>query len=419
MREATADRVPGSPGRLARLLDLGSEVGDEPDLVIRKRTAVAAAFAYIAIAVVIGIADLVLGLRVQAALALAQILAFGAALLAFGRNHRLTPLIVTMSVVGMAVLLLSLIPGGGLSWAATNLIWIILVPLAAVLFLGPRAALPAFVAVIVVVGAAIAMDPFVRSAPPEPSPARLVFSAVNILGPATVALGLVVFIDGERVRAKEESDALLLNILPRSIADRLKHGEKVIADDYDVVTVLFADLVGFTPFAAGQPPARVVEVLNRVFNAFDTLAERSGLEKIKTIGDSYMVVAGAPEPRADHADALLELALEMHAAVTSIETSPGQPLRLRIGIASGPAVAGVIGHRKFSYDIWGDAVNLASRMESTGIAGMVQVASSTRRLCGERYPFTPRDVDVKGLGELRTYLLDPGAARRRVEGDGR
>jgi adenylate cyclase len=109
----------------------------------------------------------------------------------------------------------------------------------------------------------------------------------------------------------------------------------------------------------------------------------------------------------------------MHAAVTSIETSPGQPLRLRIGIASGPAVAGVIGHRKFSYDIWGDAVNLASRMESTGIAGMIQVASSTWRRCGERYPFTPRDVDVKGLGELRTYLLDPDAGRRRVEGDGR
>jgi adenylate cyclase len=419
MREATADRVLRSPARRARLLDLGSEVGDEPDLVIRKRTAVASALAFMAIAAVLGIADIVLGQRVQAALALTQILVFGAALVAFWRTHRLTPLVVTMSVVGMAVLFLSLIPGGGLSWAATNLIWIILVPLAAVLFLGPRAALPAFVAVIVVVGAAVAMDPFVRSAPPEPSLTRLVFSAVNILGPATIALGLVVFIDGERVRAKAESEALLLNILPRSIADRLKRGEKVIADDYDEVTVLFADLVGFTPFAAGQSPARVVEVLNRVFNAFDTLADRSGLEKIKTIGDSYMVVAGAPEPRSDHAEALLELALEMHAAVTSIETSPGQPLRLRIGIASGPAVAGVIGHRKFSYDIWGDAVNLASRMESTGVAGMIQVASSTWRRCGERYPFTPRDVDVKGLGELRTYLLDPGAAQRPVEGDGR
>jgi guanylate cyclase len=183
------------------------------------------------------------------------------------------------------------------------------------------------------------------------------------------------------------------------------------------VTVLFADVVEFTPFAARETPARVVAVLNEVFGSFDTLAERRGLEKIKTIGDAYMVVAGAPEPRADHAAVIVDMALAMHAVAGSSEASPGRPLQLRIGIASGPAVAGVIGHRKFSYDVWGHAVNLASRMESTGVPGSIQVAASTWQLCGDRYPFSPRDVEVKGMGTLRTYLLYPGSVRPGADAD--
>jgi adenylate cyclase len=175
------------------------------------------------------------------------------------------------------------------------------------------------------------------------------------------------------------------------------------------VTVLFADLVEFTPFAAHETPARVVEVLNEIFSRFDTLAERYGVEKIKTIGDAYMVVAGAPEVRPDHAAVILDMALAMHAMAELTEASPGRRLRLRTGIASGPAVAGVIGHRKFSYDLWGDAVNVVSRMESSGVPGSIQVAASTWRLCGDRYPFTPREVEVKGIGAVRTYLLDPSS----------
>jgi adenylate cyclase len=399
---------------LARILDVGSDPGEQLDLRIRKRTAVATALAFMAIAVALGLADFALGAPVQSGLALVQVAAFGTALIMFRRSHRLAPLVVTMAVVGMSVLFLSLIPSGGLSWGAANLIWIILVPLAAVLFLGARAARPALGGLVIVVLAAIAIDPFVRGEPREPSIARLVFTAVNILGPAAIALGLVVFIDGERVRAKAESDVLLLNVLPGSIADRLKHGERVIADQYEEVTVLFTDVVDFTPFAAQATPARVVALLNEVFSAFDSVAEQLGLEKIKTIGDAYMVVAGAPEPRPDHATVILEMALEMHAIAESIEPAPGQGLRLRTGIASGPVVAGVIGQKKFSYDVWGDAVNLASRMESTGIPGMIQVASSTWQLCGDRYPFTPREVDVKGMGDLHTYVLDPRSVRQAI-----
>jgi adenylate cyclase len=393
--------------KLGRILDLGSDPADEPDLRIRKRTAVAVALAFMAVGVTIGLLDLVLARPTFAALAFIQAAAFGTALVLFHRSRRLPVLIATMAIVGLAVLFVSLFPAGGLSWGAANLIWIILVPIAAVLFLGARAGPLALGGVVLVVAAAVVIDPFIRSEPPQPSFVRLLVAAINLIVPATIALVLVIFIDGERLRAKAESDALLLNVLPRSIADRLKRGERVIADHYDEVTILFADVVDFTPFAAHESPARVVAVLNEVFTRFDTLAERHGLEKIKTIGDAYMVIAGAPEPRADHAAVILEMAVEMQTVAALTEPTAGHPLRLRIGVASGPAVAGVIGRGKFSYDVWGDAVNLASRMESTGVPGRIQVAASTWRLCSDRYPFTSREVDVKGLGALRTYLLDP------------
>ncbi len=392
---------------LARVLDLGSDPADENDLRVRKRTAVASALVFMAVAVAFGVVDIAQERSVPAILALVQLAAFVTALLIFHRTHRLAPLVATMIVVGLTVLFLSLVPDGGLAAGVANLIWIILVPIAAVLFLGARAAAPALGAVILVVLAGIAIDPIVRAAPPEPTTARLLIIAVDLIIPAALALALVLFIDGERLRAQQESDALLLNVLPRAIADRLKHGERVIADHYDAVTVLFADIVDFTPFAAHETPARVVAVLNEIFSRYDTLAERYGLEKIKTIGDAYMVVAGAPEPRADHAAVILEMAVAMQAQVHMTQQPPGSQLRVRIGIASGPAVAGVIGQRKFSYDLWGDAVNLASRMETTGVPGMIQVAESTRQLCGPRYSFTPREVDVKGIGLVRTYILDP------------
>ena len=396
---------------LVRVLDVGTDADEEPDLRVRKRTAVASALAFMAVAAVVGVVDIALGLHVQAVLALAQLLAFGSALILFRRNHRLEPLVLMMAVVGLAVLFLSLVPAGGLAGGATNLTWIILVPMACVMFLGARAALPALGAVVIVVVAAAAIDPILEAPLPPTSPVRQVFAIVNLVGTAAIALALVVFIDGERVRAKAQSEALLLNVLPRSIADRLKRGERVIADHYDEVTVLFADLVDFTPFASGATPAQVVALLNEVFSGFDSLAERFGLEKIKTIGDAYMLVAGAPEPRPDHAAVILEMALEMHALADGMESAPGRPLRLRTGIASGAVVAGVIGHRKFAYDVWGDAVNLASRMESTGIPGGIQVAPSTWRRCQDRFPFSPRDVEVKGFGSMRTYLLDPRSVR--------
>jgi class 3 adenylate cyclase len=205
---------------------------------------------------------------------------------------------------------------------------------------------------------------------------------------------------------RERSERLLLNVLPAPIATRLKQGDEVIADRFPEVTVLFADLVDFTRRSQATSPEQVVQVLDDLFTAFDRLAERLGLEKIKTIGDAYMVVGGLPEPRPDHAQAVAEMALALRDEVVRHLDPAGCPLALRIGIDSGPVVAGVIGRRKFSYDLWGDTVNTASRMESTGTAGCIQVTERAYRQLQGRYRFQRRGpVQVKGKGVLVTWFL--------------
>jgi class 3 adenylate cyclase len=208
----------------------------------------------------------------------------------------------------------------------------------------------------------------------------------------------------DQERAKSEN--LLLNILPDPIAQRLKERPETIADSFAEVTVLFADIADFTPLSATLPPEKVVSLLNDVFSEFDALAEKHGLEKIKTIGDAYMAVAGLPEPKAGHAKAAADMALEMLTVIARFQRDTGEPLRLRIGLNSGPVVAGVIGTRKFIYDLWGDTVNVASRMESQGTVGSVQVTEDTCRLLRDRYDFgPPRAMEVKGKGRMTVYTL--------------
>jgi class 3 adenylate cyclase len=208
--------------------------------------------------------------------------------------------------------------------------------------------------------------------------------------------------------AHARSEELLLNILPSSIADRLKLSGGTIADGFAEVTVLFADIVGFTTLSSRLPPARIVEMLNALFCSFDDLAGQLGLEKIKTIGDCYMVAGGLPEPRGDHAEAVAEMALGMLRIVAEFGANAGEPLQVRIGIHSGPVVAGVIGKRKFIYDLWGDTVNIASRMESHGLPGAAQVSEASQRLLDSRYRCTDRrTIEVKGKGRMDAWLLGP------------
>ncbi|MGA9378632.1 MAG: adenylate/guanylate cyclase domain-containing protein [Phormidium sp.] len=205
---------------------------------------------------------------------------------------------------------------------------------------------------------------------------------------------------------QEQAEKLLLNILPEPIAQRLKLEQNTIADSFEDVTVLFADLVGFTELSAKTSPRQLVENLNIVFSEFDLLAEQHGLEKIKTIGDAYMAVAGLPASRPDHAEAAAEMALGMLIKIAEFNSNTGTSFSLRIGMNTGPVVAGVIGIKKFSYDLWGDTVNTASRMESQGIPGTIQVSTTTYELLKSQYQLTKRgSIPIKGKGEMLTYLL--------------
>ncbi|MGY2492677.1 adenylate/guanylate cyclase domain-containing protein [Cupriavidus sp. CP313] len=219
----------------------------------------------------------------------------------------------------------------------------------------------------------------------------------------------------DRILAEQKlSERLLLNLLPYPIAERLKARPdliasgvpELIADSFPDVTVLFADIVAFTRFSAGMSPEQLVAILNEIFFEFDTIADYRGLEKIKTIGDAYMAAAGLPEPAPDHAMRAAHMALDMTDALTHFNQRTGFNLQMRIGINSGPVVAGVIGKRKFIYDLWGAAVNTASRMESHGVAGRVQVTDATRRLLGESFLFEERGaIEAKGIGALHTWFL--------------
>jgi adenylate cyclase len=220
----------------------------------------------------------------------------------------------------------------------------------------------------------------------------------------------------------DRSEALLANILPESIADRLKDpGRNIIADKYDDASVLFADIAGFTEQASDIAPDKLIRFLDRFYSDFDALVDQHGLEKIKVSGDSYMVVSGVPQPRSDHVEALADLALDMAETVKGIRDSRGNVLPLRIGLASGPVVAGVVGSRRFFYDVWGDAVNVASRMESTDSVGRIQVPEDVYQRLKNDFVLQERGaVAVKGKGVMRTWYLvgrkpDTGSGDVRAE----
>jgi guanylate cyclase len=240
-----------------------------------------------------------------------------------------------------------------------------------------------------------------------------VFFVLNIGTVSAIAIFLLGYFVGEKNRLftllrgeQSKSENLLLNILPKEIAAILKNESRTIADHYTEASILFADMVGFTPLSAQLAPVEVVELLNEAFSYFDSLLDKYDVEKIRTIGDSYMVVSGVPRRRADHAQALVCMALEMRDFVKTHTFRNSQQVSFRIGINSGPVIGGVIGKRKFVYDVWGDAVNVASRMESHGKGGTIQITRATYELIKDDFVCEPRGtVDVKGKGEMEVWLV--------------
>jgi len=307
---------------------------------------------------------------------------------------------------------------GGYVHGSAVVMWAFMAPLFALLLRPARETWIWFVAFLGALVVAALLDATAMGwVKPLPTVAILVLFALNVAGIGSLTFLALSYFRMQRDAAERRSERLLLNVLPGAIAVRLRRGEEPIADQHDEISVLFADLAGFTVRSAHESPAATVSVLNEVFSAFDELVRRYGLEKIRTIGDSYMVAAGVPVARPDHTHAICAMALDLRREVVRLNSSHGWDLSFRIGINCGPAVAGIVGREKFHYDLWGDTVNVASRMESHGIADQIQVTEAVYERTKTEFVFQPRGlVDVKGKGPTLTYLL-VGRVGEALEGD--
>jgi adenylate cyclase len=391
---------------------------DDPDEVRTRKVTLTLASEIVTVMAVVWVGTyLALGLPLSAAIPFSYQVASILTLVAFARTKEYRFFRFSQIVLITALpFVLQWSLGGYVASSAVSL-WALVGVFGALFFYSARGAVPWFLVFVLLTLVSGAIDPVLSTQTASiPSGIRVAFFVLNVLGVALTAFLLLQYSIQAREAALARSDGLLLNVLPRSIALRLKRRPGVIAERYDDVTVLFADVAEFTPYAEARTPEQVVGVLDEIFSAFDDLTERRGLEKIKTIGDAYMVAGGLPEARPDHAEAIAAVAIEMQDAFGRICERLGLDLAIRIGIDTGPVVAGVIGRRKFIYDLWGDTVNTASRMESHGLAGRIQVSGSTYERLRERYRFEKRGgIAIKGKGVIDTYLLVGEVAARSDE----
>ncbi|MGJ8620814.1 MAG: adenylate/guanylate cyclase domain-containing protein [Methylophilaceae bacterium] len=305
---------------------------------------------------------------------------------------------------------------GGYQASSGIAIWAILSPIGALMILGTRQSTAWFILFALLAALSWFLnDQFMLNSLPIPAHIKDTFFLMNIMGTTCILYAVMRYFQSQKERTLTElaleqarSEKLLLNVLPQSIASRLKDNDMRIADSHESVSVLFADIAGFTKLTASISPTQLVDMLSQLFSRFDQLAEKYGLEKIKTIGDGYMVVGGAPSQLDNHAVIVTKLALEMFQALSVFNKSTRNTLQMRIGISTGPVVAGVIGTSKFAYDLWGDPVNMASRMEQTALTNSIQLSEASYALVKDQFDFeTRKQVQVKGKGKVNTYMLKP------------
>jgi adenylate cyclase len=408
----------------AWLARIGADPQDDEELRQKKALLVLVAVLIAPVSVVWGILYLALGSAVGIA-PLVYCAISVASLVVFARtkNFRFFLVVQLLAILVAPTAGGQMLVGGFLPSGAVGL-WGILAPLGALVFLEVRLAVRWFVTFLFVFLLTGILGELLFADADLPLWFTSMMLALNIVGAASVAFMLLATFAHQRNEAltalrteQEKSEALLLNILPGSIAARLKAADQTIADHFDATSILFADVVDFTPLSQRLSPAETVDILDRLFSHFDALVERHGLEKIKTVGDCYMAAAGVPDPHRDHARRAALLALDMREAVGTSAVAGREGLELRIGINSGPVVAGVIGRKRFIYDLWSDAVNTASRMESHGTPGEIQITRETYELLKDEFVCTRRGtIPVKGKGQMETwYLVGPRSDDRRTE----
>jgi adenylate cyclase len=397
-----------------RILSIGADPRDTADERFRKRLLVGVAIVILPISFIWGCLYWLIGEHWVALTPWAYLTGSAISLVVFARTRNFAFLRTAQQVLILVAPALGTVMLGGLREASGVVLWSLFAPLGAVAFDRPNRAWPWFAAFVVTILLALGLSEVVRPDGADlPEAFVRTFDFLNIVVVSAVALLLLVTFAQGRDIAQARVEALLVNVLPAEIAQRLQSDPNSIADHFDDASILFADVVDFTPLSSRLEAREVVGLLDRLFTSFDELVDRYGVEKIKTIGDCYMAAAGVPRDRPDHAHALAGLALEMReCAKRCLPDRDGHDLRLRIGISSGPVVAGVIGRRRFLYDLWGDTVNMASRMESHGTPDEIQITRSTRELLDDHFVTEPIGlVDVKGKGEVETWRLVGPRAR--------
>ena len=393
---------------LDHVLSIGADPRDTADERFRKRLLVGLALVILPFGFLWGCLYWVVGEHGVALTPWAYVTGSAISLVVFARTRNFAFFRTAQQLLILVAPALGTVMLGGLREASGVILWSLFAPLAAVAFDRPGRAWPWFAAFVATVLLTLVLSEVVRPDGADlPEAFVRTFDVLNIVVVSFVAMVLLVTFARGRDTAQARVEALLLNVLPAEVAQRLQSDPNSIADHFDEASILFADVVDFTPLSSRLDAREVVGLLDRLFTSFDELVDRYDVEKIKTIGDCYMAAAGVPRQRPDHADALARLALEMReCAKNCLPDGAGHDLRLRIGISSGPVVAGVIGRRRFLYDLWGDTVNMASRMESHGTPDEIQITRSTWELLDDDFVTEPIGlVDVKGKGEVETWRL--------------
>jgi len=392
-----------------RVLAIGADPRDTTDERFRKRLLVGVALIILPAGFVWGCLYWIVGEREVALVPWAYVTGSTISLAAFARTRNFALLRTAQLLLILVAPALGTVMVGGLDESSSVILWSLLAPLGAVAFDRPGRAWRWFAAFVAAIVFALALSEVVRPNGADlPEAFVRTFDVLNIVVVSLVAMMLLVTFARGRDAAQARVEALLLNVLPAEVAQRLQSDpSRSIADHFDDASILFADVVDFTPLSSQLDAREVVGLLDRLFTSFDELVDRYEVEKIKTIGDCYMVAAGVPKRRPDHAHALATLALEMRECAKScLPDGADHDLRLRIGISSGPVVAGVIGRRRFLYDLWGDTVNMASRMESHGTPDEIQITRATFELLRDDFVMQPIGlVEVKGKGEIETWRL--------------
>jgi adenylate cyclase len=391
-----------------RALSIGTDPHDTADERFRKRLLVGVALVILPVAFLWGCLYWAVGEHGVALTPWAYFTGSMISLVVFARTKNFASLRTAQLLLILVAPALGTVMLGGLREASGVILWSLFAPLGAVAFDRPSRAWPWFAAFVATILLALVLSKAVRPDGADlPDAFVRTFDVLNIVVVSFVAMVLLVTFAQGREAAQARVETLLLNVLPADVAQRLQSDPNSIADDFDEASILFADVVDFTPLSSRLEAREVVGLLDRLFTSFDELVDRYDVEKIKTIGDCYMVAAGVPKQRPDHAHALAGLALEMRErAKRSLADGADHDLRLRIGISSGPVVAGVIGRRRFLYDLWGDTVNMASRMESHGTPDTIQITRTTFELLRDDFVIEPIGlVDVKGKGEVETWRL--------------